>query len=393
MSLDTPRLIAIVCPDYGELGHAMYFLQGLALSVPPIVLLPASLQASVGTQTRQLWRTYTQAEELWREIEALRPDAVLLFSGYLLDLPPHSLLKTLRLLYRLRRQGITTLTTDPFLGLLNRPGALDFTQVLQAEGSPMSRALRSWRVSLRLFLLRLALRHCVHLYPAPMERLHGATAAKAGMHSYFNPLPVPAPEEDDGRGIEGPALWLFVLSDIDYRLQLRRRGSNFPLQVLDRLRDAQAQGRIAMLVGPPALTDILRPLLGSQDRITLHTGLDYDRYLHLLLRAEYAFFWNLYSFSLMHRVQAALPVLYFDEGHMVDIMPALHEAGIELFYAGWHPRLLSLDLPLTTTALLPLVQETRHHFVRITQVMGACETSGALLRHLLSADQPGIADA
>lgn len=38
------RLLAIVSGDYGELGVAMYFLQGLRLPESQVLLLPASLR-------------------------------------------------------------------------------------------------------------------------------------------------------------------------------------------------------------------------------------------------------------------------------------------------------------------------------------------------------------
>ena len=148
-----------------------------------------------------------------------------------------------------------------------------------------------------------------------------------------------------------------------------------------------------MLVGSNRLLDALRPWLPADAEIGLHANDSYADFMARLMQAEYAFFWNLYSFSLIHRVMAQRPVMFFDEGHMVQILPALHEAGIRLFYDGWRPPVLTLAAALELPALERAATEARQQFARITQGMRQGEAPLDLLRAALSANQRDVLDA
>jgi hypothetical protein len=122
-----------------------------------------------------------------------------------------------------------------------------------------------------------------------------------------------------------------------------------------------------------------------------HAG--YPEFMRHLMQAECAFYWNYYSFSIMHRVLAGLPVLFFGEGHMVQILPALREAGVRLFYDGWRPPLLQLQAPLAGEDVARRADETRLEFQRLAAGLRACDSPAGLLQRALSADQGSVLDA
>lgn len=385
-----PRTLVIVSSDYGEMGAAMYFLQGIDLPEPPVVLLPDMLLAAAPMRSGLRLVRYGALADIWREIETFRPDVVALFSGYLLTIaPPFSLLKALVLMHRLRRRGVPVLTSDPFLGLLTSPRSLDFTSVLPQSRTLVPLAARSVAVALRLYLLKRHLRGCLHVYPAPIERLHGAHAAGSGMQGFFNPALVPVVA---GRSSAVPARWIFVLSNVDFQMQHQSLGDAFVPHLLDRLRDAKRLGRVPVLVGTGPLIAAVRGAMVPDDEVEMHADTSYDTFMALLVQAEYAFFWNQYSFSLLHRVLRHQPAMFFDEGHMVRILPPLHDAGVRLFYDGWRPPLLAIDRALDATQLASMADDTHNNFVRIAEGMRQARTPLSLLRAAASAYQPHVAD-
>lgn len=384
------RVLVIVSTDYGELGNALHFLNGLNAGEAPVVMLPAALAHAVPPRPDLTLSVYETLADIRARIVAFEPDAVMFFSGYLLTVGKRfSVFNTLGLLQWLRGRGVTVLTSDPFLGLLSSPSALDFAPVLGGSNA-LLRRVRSWTVALRLYVLRLRLRDVMHVYPAPIARLHagGRGVVRRG---YASP-----PTLSDGGAEQRPGeapSWIFVLSDIDYRMQLSEVGERFATQLCERLRDAVCLGRRPVLVAPPALLAAVGAQLGPDCGIEMRSRDSYPAFMAKLMAAEYAFFWNLYSFSLLHRVLARLPVMFFHEGHMVRILPALHEAGIRLFYNGWRPPLLAMDAPLREADLHHLAEETRARFDTVALGMRQCDEPLALLREALSANERNVVDA
>lgn len=381
------RLLVVVSNDYGELGNALYFLEGLSLPRPAVLMLPPALAKALPPRADFELQPYAAASDIKRQITAHEPDVVLLFSGYLLSVGRHvSILHTVLFLRWLRARRVPLLTSDPFLGLLGRPAELDFTSVLGGSSS-LAKRLRSQLLSLRLQLIGGQLRASTHIYPAPIERLGGGqhTDRRRGYFNAATLAPRPLGSEDDEA-----TRWIFVLSEIDCRVQRAAHGPSFTVQLAQRLREAAALGGRVMLVAPESLVAELAAVLGPHPGIVMRSGMNYPGFMAALLAAEYAFFWNLYSFSLLHRVLARRPVLFFDEGHMVQILPALREAGIRLFYDGWTPPRLALDQPLEAARLGREARQATQHFSRLADGMRGCADPMSLLREALSADKPHV---
>jgi hypothetical protein len=53
-----------------------------------------------------------------------------------------------------------------------------------------------------------------------------------------------------------------------------------------------------------------------------------------MLGAEYVFYWNVFSNSVLARVANRLPVFFFDCGHMAYAIPPLLEVGLRRYYPG-----------------------------------------------------------
>lgn len=375
----TRRLMVVVSGDYGELGGAMYFLQGLALATPPLVLLPATMAGEPLDAAALQVRHYHHLADLRQALREHAPDTVLLFSGYLLMVGARfSLLNAMRLFRAVRAQGARLYTSDPFLGLLHGPLATDFTEVLASQsGSAVTLRIRvlSRLLGLRLFLLQRALRRAPHLYPAPTEGMPASGGTPRLHYSSAAARQVPPLAG-------GPPRWLFVLSRVDHAVQVHRHGAGFVQLLAQRLRDGLHAGVQVHLVAPPALCAQVRAALGpdaTRPGLQLQGETTYHAFMHTLMQAHCAFFWNEYSFSILHRVLARRPVLYFDTGHMVSIVPTLGPAGLAMFYGGWQPPLLDTRAALTPERVQALADDTVRHFAHIAARLAGGTEPVALL--------------
>lgn len=373
------KLLVIVTGDYGELGAAMYFLHRLETISRPMLLLPASLEHAIGATPELDVRTYRNLADLVGAFAIARPDAVLLASAYLLSINSGlSLTESARLLHFLKRRRVALLTTDPFLGLLRNIRALDFRDLQSRVGNRGSVLSASWRNMCRLYLARFQLRRWWHIYPAPTERMLRKPDAR---HlSYFNPAArYDDPDRQNPQQDPHQPAWLFVLSQVDFRMQFGVLGEWFVALLVDRLEDSIAQGRRAQLIGPRQLVDAVRMRLGTRADIIAHGDTTYAGYMHRLMAAEYAFFWNIYSFSVFHRVLGNRPTFFFDQGHLVQFVPAIGQEGVRLFYDGWRPSILALGEPLKRDELGQSETAVRLQFRHIVDGLLGCPSPQEVL--------------
>ncbi len=209
---------------------------------------------------------------------------------------------------------------------------------------------------------------------------HGsAPGRKARRLSYFSA----APRRSDAATQPEAALrptWLFVLSKIDSSLQARAQGERFVDHVADRLRDTVRLNRHAMLIGPEDLVSAVRARLGDAPGITLHSNLPYDQYMRSLMAAEYSFFWNYFSFSILHRVLDNRPAFFFHAGHMAHTLPALGNEGVRVIYDGWRPPLLPVDSAFDEQDLARRAAEVVREFGRIGEGVRRCPSPVEVLR-------------
>jgi hypothetical protein len=379
--------MVIVSGDYGELGTAMYFVKGLPATPCPMLMVPAPLVHTMPAMPGMDVRTYSNVNDIARMVEQIEPDVALLASGYLFAINAGLTLgDSLRLVRMLHRRRVTILTSDPFLGMLGSPMSIDFRDLID-NGHKWRSALKvAWRIKLPIFVMRYLLRDAWHVYPGPIERLHASRNERR--LSYFNPLCQEPGESKPLAPAERPT-WLFVISRVDYEMHLRQQGPQFVEQIVDRLRDTLALGRRARLIGPGPLVRAVRTQLGDPPDASFYSDTLYNLFMENLMGAEYVFFWNYYSFSVIHRVLASRPTFFFHEGHMVHILPALKQAGVRLFYSDWRPPLLSLGAPLNQDELERQAEQITKQFHRIADDLHRCPSPLELLRLVVGAPEGG----
>ena len=377
------RLLVVVSGDFGELGAALNFLQGLATSMPPawsaLVLLPTPLGHAMPIDCTQPWRVYGTLADIQRSLVEYRPNTVLLATGYLLTVDTGlTALDVLRLLQRLRRLGVTLLTTDPFLGVRPWPTLPQVGDLRQPAGR-LAFALSCYLIGLcsRVWAMRLALRKAWQVYPAPTARL--PTLAGQRRLSYCSDHAAAAGTAP-GAVLGDRPIWLFVLSRVDYALLVQAHGPDHLKALHPRLAECLALGRHAVVVGPAELVADIESHFSDRDQLSVFSNLSHSRYLGWLMVAEYAFFWNLLSFSLIHRVLAGRPVFFFDPGHFATLFPAVAQAGQRLFYGGWRPPLRRLDQPFDLQQLAHAAAATTQAFTNIGEGLRSGMTPAELLR-------------
>ena len=372
------RLVVIVSGDYGELGAAMYFLQGLRSPESPVLMLPTSLAHTKPAMDGLTVRAYAGLAELRRAMAEANPDTVVLTSGYLLPINSGlSLLDSVRLLRSLGARHLTVLTSDPFVGLL-RSRALDLKDLHARVRNRRSAFVASWRFALSLFLVRHMLRRAWHIYPMPIDDLRSEREVRR--LSYYSAAAQHGFDAGPAGGQARPT-WLFVLSKTDFGLQLGTQGDEeFVERMVGRLRDSVELGRDATLIGPAELVEAVLARLGAQPGVTARSDIPYAEYMSLLMQAEYVFFWNYFSFSVIHRVLAELPVFFFHEGHMVHILPALWKEGVRVVYDGWRPPLLPMDKGLDERDLSLRAGEATREFRRVGDGLRRCPSPEEILR-------------
>lgn len=344
------RLLFVLSNDYGELATAMYLLAGQAFE--PVFLLPDRLLAlNRGALPGAAYR-YGSAPEIIEHVERERPDVVFLFSGYLYginDILPVEAVEAL--VEALARTGHPVATTDPFLGVLSTLDASTFS-----DRHPRQRWLLEHFARLaRLF------RTIPHL-----DLVDIGAAAGPPRVSVFNAASLLPPGglavhrkrlgHVLGLDPEAPR-WLFVLSAEDYAGQRSLwGGARFDEILIARLQETVRQGRQPVLVAPAAGLAAVRLRAPAIEGVVAVPFCGYDLFTALLLDAEHAFYWNIFSNSIPARVLNHRPVFFFDPGHLARAIPPLAEAGLRHYYAGTEPPYLDRSAPLEAGELGQLAQ-------------------------------------
>jgi hypothetical protein len=289
---------------------------------------------------------YDSVEQILAVVDRERPDAVLLFSAYLLFINRLLDLDGLAaLLAGLRERGIPIATSDPSVGLLGRTDETTFDR-----GNPG----RDW-LTLLVPKLFEALKDVPHLYLAP------DVATEVRHFAFFNPRI--APQGDAMSRLEAALhqwepidaarrRWLFVLSPEDQDVQVATHGWDaFVGSLLDRLGDAVAADRQPILLAPKRAIERVQSSGRRFGNLVALASCNYTHFMRLLYEAESVFYWNTFSASIVARVVARRPFFLFDRGHVVRTMPAFHDVGMRHFYPGCRLAFVDPRAPLDAIAL------------------------------------------
>ena len=139
---------------------------------------------------------------------------------------------------------------------------------------------------------------------------------------------------------------MFILSNEDYVYQVQLLGEASFLETLDRrLSDSARARRLPYLVAPE---ECLRKLekRPSAVRFEGFSKCGYRTFDQILMSAEYAFYWNAISNSILRRAVAELPVFFFHQGHLDHAVRGIRERAMAQYYKGASLPLLDPTLDL-----------------------------------------------
>ena len=335
-----PRLFFIVTAAFGELFNAMYMTMGCGFNTifampDPMFTLNHSVLPGRSYQFEKL-------SDLVPVIDKEQPHIVCLFSGYLYIKDKITDFDHLdRLIEHLRQSGIKVITSDPFLGLTGRLPRINPQNPLEQFLSlPMKLAGEMLIGPDFSYMLRAAysLGRLPHIYV--IDPQEGGDAPRL---AYFNPyircysaeLGDPSNDDLNGQRLSPDrAWWLFILAGSDYWPQVQRDGTAAVHDMLARkLRETREQNKQPVLLAPKPCIEALAADASLSGCIFLDTC-DYKRYMALLIGAEYVFYWNIFSASILGRLLNCRPAFFFARGHMADANALMMDKGISRYYAG-----------------------------------------------------------
>jgi hypothetical protein len=337
------RLLFVLSDDFGELANAMYLVQDQEFT--PTLLMPRRLFALHQGRLVVPSRSYATVADVLAAVDSEKPDIVFLFSGYLYV--PNRILLTEdleKLIQELHARGCRIVTSDPFLGLLAKLDDDTFAN------HPWNRMLTD--MFARVFAI---LKPFPHLYLADPVGL--ATPTKV---YFYNPHVVVPPSAiaSFGQTIRqnlgtDPARkrWLFLLSHEEYGAQMQHDRNRFADLLTNMLRQTLQEGRQPVLVAPPACFATLRDRVREFDDWISLAFCPYDLFLALLYEAEYTFYWNAFSNSVLIRAVNRLPIFFFGQGHMVKAIQPFGDVGMEHYYLGAELPYLDPNRPLVASDL------------------------------------------
>ncbi len=208
-----------------------------------------------------------------------------------------------------------------------------------------------------------------HLY-----RVEPCSGAAAASISFYNPGVVLDETERASRHqkvretlgvIPELKRWLFVISAEDYGAGVAQWGkAGFDDFLARRLKETADAGRQPILIGPQLCIQAVRRGTSNPASALLLDFCNYVTFRSLLCEAEYCFYWNIFSDSIIARAMNRQPVFFFDPGHLVRAMPSFLKLGIEHFYAGHAPPCLDQQTPLSPNQLATLAADEERELDR-----------------------------
>ncbi|MBI4342469.1 MAG: hypothetical protein HY599_03770 [Candidatus Omnitrophica bacterium] len=335
---------------------------------------------------------YATLDDIVRAVDACQPDLVFLLSGYLFSnerLLSREALK--RLLRQLRDRGCCVATSDPFVGLAPRLTLAELDIRIPLSAGP---AVHRWLAALmsrlrpRSKVMRIpCLEDVVHLYPTPIP----VSEDPVPRRSFFNPTVIRAAcgtralgaRRGHSDGPESRPRWLFVISQVDLRFQVVLRGQEKFIEfVRDLLRRAAEAERHTTLVAPPWLADRLMNAL--PDSVELLPFCPLAEFEQRLLDAEYAFYWNAFSFSHVARVANELPIFLFDRGHLARTIKPYYEVARSWLYGGWEPTYLDPTQVVSREVLADLARAQKPALRALRERWQALPTPDELVDQLVA---------
>lgn len=388
---ESGRALFVLDNDFGELTTVLYLLLGQDCFRDARILLSPRLHQhnhDVLPGRIGVWRS---EQDLAAGIEAFRPKVVVFASAYLL--PVHSLLTSEaieRLCALARRHDATVVTADPFLGLLSpwsgRIEQLISIDIPESASESLRKVKRSADAMLHnaLSATEKVLRDVPHLYPshADMDGLETFPSDRRNL-SFFNDALLLPPHIGEIQRDESH--WMFVISEADYATQAMFMGSAGFARIVASLLTQTAQlGRHAIFVGPAELVDLVSLSVAEGERVHLVRYCSFHRFMSLLLSAEYTFYWNVVSHSILMQLWNGRPVILFNRGHLARAVRPIYDRVIAWYYQGWEPPYLDHNAALSLSVLEDAVAAHARQRNQIAERFRRAPSPASLLSYVSS---------
>ena len=394
-----PRLMFVLDSDYGELTTVMLLLFGQEMAARATLLLSPRLYVSNRDVLPGRTRPMTSVEDVMQAVDRERPDVVFLCSGYLFSIHELLSLEALERLVRfLREKGCRIVTTDPFLGLLSGLGSSTTVSIdIPSDASPElkrekerqdAKLLAEFSASFRI------LENVPHLYPTYPAPLGQEAASDPRILSFYNQtLLCPAADGSAARLDSAPGRaagaaqkprWLFILATRDYVAQVMYRGKEAFVDIaIDKIQETLAAGRHPVFVAPHDLIQSIIAKMPPTQGVTLLTFCPFRTFLTLLLDAEFAFYWNVVSHSMLLRLMNQRPFFMFDLGHLIRNVTPLQQRVIDWYYQGRGPMMLRQERGLDLDELRALARDSAAAAGQVSRGLCRAPTPDAMVAGLL----------
>ena len=392
---ETARMLFILDNDFGELTTVMYLLLGLKRADRIMVQMPERLYEANSEAFPGRTFCYQSVADLEQAVESFSPDIVFLCSGYLYcmhDICSHQALETF--VDSLVERGCKLVTADPFLGVLSQAPIANLISIDVPDASDLDlpehvfqhlesvKKEQDEKIVEQLSGAERILREHLHLYPAHASA--NDSQADARDVAFFNPtLLYNAPLEPDG---DTKPHWLFVLSSTDLEGQLMFEAVHGFREIVVRLlQQALAAGRRPVFIAPEKFIRELARDLREYEDIELLSFCSFTRLVSLLLTAEYAFYWNSVSHTILLRSFNGLPVILFDRGHLVRNVDALYDRVVQWYYQGVQPIYMDHHQPLTQERLEAATAGFAQAAMQMRDGFQRAPDTGSMIQQILDA--------
>ena len=179
--------------------------------------------------------------------------------------------------------------------------------------------------------------------------------------------------------------WLFILGSADFVIQTQLHGgAAFAELVGQKLMQTIEAGRRPVLLAPAAFVHAVSARLAGCDDIDIRSYCSYEQFAPLLSQAEYAFYWNVASFSIAQRLLNAQPFFVFDRGHLVrQVDSRFYDRLIQWFYQGREPLYIDQRVALTADGLAAIAGDYRASALIIRNGLRRSPTADKLIESLI----------
>ena len=325
----TPKILFILCNDFGELLIADYFVDGQPLQA--LALCPEKIFAAYEKHNRDTQR-YRNIQDVYTSIEAFKPNLVIFASGYLLSL--HNLLSLpdlKQLMQYLREKNIPLVSTDPWMKCWE-----EFRENLSPEKRTLFLSHPFQQLQSELDDL---LKDIPHIYSVPF------TTQRVPCVAFFNEKAFSEFKHSEG---DEPSRWLFILSAIDFGTFTQRDGESFINNLVARFTDIlQKPSTSIVFICPPDCAEIISRKMANTSRITLIPFCRFSEFQRHIFSCDIGVYWNYLSASIIYHLHKGSAMVFADKGHMLTVCPPLE------FYVEKHvlnnvnPTNIDLSRPLT----------------------------------------------